>query len=424
MTRRRAARPHMGEQPMLPVAVGPNPSEPAPAVAAHLQPLLAAQIKRLVPGEVSQQARAAALAFAAEAQSANTRRSYRAAIEYWQAWHLVRYGQPLACPVPLAAVLQFLADHAVRAPSAGSEQLLPGLPKDADQLLVECKVKKKRGPLKLATIEHRVSVLSHAHRLAEQRGREAHGARFQLENPCEARPVREFLQDVRRAYAKRGASRPRKKPALTAEPLAQVLATCDSSIMGLRDRALLAFAFASGGRRRSEVAAADMADLTPTAGGYTYHLGHSKTNQTAEDRAQDYKPVQGSAAQALADWLKAMANQGIHVTSGPLFRRINKAGRIGEGLTTSAIWQILKKRCALAGLSAAYSPHSLRSGFLTEAGKRKVPLPEAMAMSGHASVKTAYGYFRAGELQASEAARLLDPVPLPTAPAREKENEA
>lgn len=40
-----------------------------------------------------------------------------------------------------------------------------------------------------------------------------------------------------------------------------MLATCDDSLEGLRDRALLCFAFASGGRRRSEIAAADLRDL-------------------------------------------------------------------------------------------------------------------------------------------------------------------
>src|SRR3546814_4130339 len=59
-----------------------------------------------------------------------------------------------------------------------------------------------------------------------------------------------------------------------------MLATCDDSLEGLRDRALLSFAFASGGRRRSEVAAANMRDLRRISDkGYIYRLEHSKTQQ-------------------------------------------------------------------------------------------------------------------------------------------------
>ena len=40
-----------------------------------------------------------------------------------------------------------------------------------------------------------------------------------------------------------------------------MLATCTDGLIGVRDRALLLFAFASGGRRRSEVASAVMENL-------------------------------------------------------------------------------------------------------------------------------------------------------------------
>jgi len=59
-----------------------------------------------------------------------------------------------------------------------------------------------------------------------------------------------------------------------------MLATCDDSLEGIRDRALLCFAFSSSGRRRSEVAAADMRDLRRIGDkGYIYRLEHSKTQQ-------------------------------------------------------------------------------------------------------------------------------------------------
>lgn len=72
--------------------------------------------------------------------------------------------------------------------------------------------------------------------------------------------------------------RPQKKVAITLTELEAMLATCNDSFEGQRDRALLCFAFASGGRRRSEVAAADLRDLRRIGPqGYIYRLEHSNT---------------------------------------------------------------------------------------------------------------------------------------------------
>lgn len=95
--------------------------------------------------------------------------------------------------------------------------------------------------------------------------------------------------------------------------------------------------------------------------------------------------------------------------SGRIFRRVHPGGAIGQALSPEAVRQIVKRRCALAGLQMEDFPaHSLRSGFLTEAGRRGVPLKTAMDLSGHASAATAMGYMRAGELASEPAARLLD----------------
>ncbi|WP_342370376.1 hypothetical protein [Xanthomonas arboricola] len=66
-----------------------------------------------------------------------------------------------------------------------------------------------------------------------------------------------MLSRVARAAVKLG-ERPRKKTAITMPELEALLATCDDSLEGIRDRALLRFGFASGGRRRSEIAATDL----------------------------------------------------------------------------------------------------------------------------------------------------------------------
>src|SRR5262245_9674041 len=117
---------------------------------------------------------------------------------------------------------------------------------------------------------------------------------------CAEALVRELLARTSRAYAQRGAL-PTRQRALTKDPLALLLATCDASLKGRRDRALL---LTTGGRRRSEVASATLENLQrEDASSFVYTLTHSKTNQRGELRPEDVKPLQGSAAAAMQAWL-------------------------------------------------------------------------------------------------------------------------
>lgn len=322
-----------------------------------------------------------------EGESANTLASYRSALRYWSAWFSVRYGQPIALPVPPSAVMQFIVDHAQRTTAEG---LVHELPPAIDAALVAAGFKGKPGPMALSTLVHRVSVLSKAHQLRD------------LENPCQDSRVRELLSKTRRAHAKRGAM-PRKKDALTKTPLMAMLETCDASTLkGLRDRALLLFAFASGGRRRSEVSGADMNALRKNGpASFTYTLAHSKSNQAGADRPENYKPVEGMAGEALQAWLEAAGIQ-----EGAIFRRVGKGGRLGGALSGAAVRDIVRERAQEAGLASVFSAHSLRSGFVTEAAAQKVPMADTMAMTGHRSLASVLGYFRASG--SSQAAFLLD----------------
>ena len=71
----------------------------------------------------------------------------------------------------------------------------------------------------------------------------------------------------------------------------------------------------------------------------------------------------------------------------------------------------MKYRCALAGIEGDFSAHSIRSGFVTEAGKQNMPLAETMAMTGHQSVATVLGYSRSGASLSSDVARLFEKKP-------------
>lgn len=349
----------------------------------------------LLPTQLSEVTQRAVEDLLREGESHNTQTSYRSALKYWAAWYGMRYGQQIQLPVPAACVLQFIVDHADRTTAKG---LAHELPVEIDKALVDAGYKGKLGAMAQSTLVHRIAVLSKAHQMRE------------VKNPCQDPKVRELLSRTRKAHAKRGAL-PRKKDALTKDPLQALLDTCDDSLRGKRDLALLLFAWATGGRRRSEVALAEVRHLKrlSKAGSppsYSYTLGVSKTNQFGTESPDNEKPVLGAAAEALAEWLAASG-----ITEGRIFRRIRAGGAIGESLSAAALRDIVKERSALAGIEGDFSAHSLRSGFVTEASHQRIPLAETMAMTGHRSVATVIGYSRTNFEGKAQAGKLFDVKP-------------
>lgn len=375
---------------------GRNPRSRKPTPAGPVAPLRRhTSVPALDPSTLSAETEAAVRAFLRQGESANTRRSYQSALKYWAAWYRLRYWRAFTLPVDPAVVIQFVVDHCERdaersAHSTRPAELVHDLPPAIDAALLAGGYKHKRGPLSLATVLHRLSVLSKAHALKKAK------------NPLEDPAVREFLRRVRRGYALRQVSQ-RRMSALTRSRLERLLVTCRNDLRGVRDRAVLSFAWASGGRRRSEVANARMEHLERTSEtSYLYRLGHSKTDQSGRAAASDPgKPLMGPAAEALSAWLEASG-----VREGPIFRRVVR-GKATEPLSAQAIYRMVKQRAKVAGLKGEFGAHSLRSGFVTEAGNQLVPLAEVMQLTGHKNVATALRYYQTGAVGQSKAANLL-----------------
>jgi integrase len=330
---------------------------------------------------------AASAAFVAAGTAANTVRSYRSALTYWTAWLHGRYGQPLGdTPLPPAVVMQFVLDHLACPQDDGSWAYT--LPPVLDAALVAAGIKGHPGPLAYNTVSHRLAVLATWHRVHD------------WDAPTENAAVKTLLRQARKAQARHGIT-VRKKTAAVAEPLQALLATCTDGLRGLRDRALLLLAWSGGGRRRSEVVGLQITDVRRLdADTWVYALGTTKTDTSGVRRE---KPLKGAAAQALAAWLAAAP-----ATTGPLFRRLHRGDTVGTtALTADHVARMVQRRAKLAGLEGDWAAHSLRSGFVTEAGRQGVPLGEVMAMTEHRGVSTVMGYFQAGSLLTSRAADLL-----------------
>ncbi len=246
----------------------------------------------------------------------------------------------------------------------------------------------RAGDLKPSTLERRLAAIRFAHEVAG------------YESPTESALVKEVMRGIRRA---KGTAPRRARPVLF-EDLVAMLAGCrGDGLKGLRDAALLSFGLALGARC-SELLALTVEDLEETPEGLRVTIRRSKTDQEGKGRvvAVPYGnrvcPVR-----ALKAWLEAAG-----ITSGPIFRSVDRHGNVGRRLTLQAVGKILKARAEAAGLEPArYSTHSLRAGLVTEAARRGVPLDKIMAQTGHRAADTVMRYIRDAKLFEQNAAAAI-----------------
>jgi integrase len=204
--------------------------------------------------------------------------------------------------------------------------------------------------------------------------------------------------------------RPVQKAApLTLAMLRQLLATCDASPRGRRDRLLLVFGFA-GALRRSELVSLHVEDVAEVSGGLRLRIARSKTDragQGAEIGLPRGKHAETCPVRAFQSW-QAVARR----KAGPLFRRIGSGGNIGDAaLHPDAVRRILARRCRMAGIAAdgfeRLSAHALRVGFITEAYGKGVRDEDIMRHTRHRDLRTMRGYVqRAGLVTESPAGQL------------------
>jgi len=223
-----------------------------------------------------------------------------------------------------------------------------------------------------------------------------------LPSPFSAPLVQQARQKAKRANARPRV--PKSPKPVTRDILESLLATCDASHRGIRDRAMLMLAFASGGRRRSEVAALNVEDvgLDDFAAKGLVWIRLLETKTTKKDQAPRL-PIKGRAARALVHSLEVTK-----ITDGPLFRPVSLSDRpLPRRLAPDALRTVLRHRLGLAGLPVDFAtPHGLRAGFLTQAALDGAPLAAAMKLSPHRSAVQAQKYYADVEIADNPATDL------------------
>ncbi|WP_184772887.1 site-specific integrase [Aminobacter carboxidus] len=332
----------------------------------------------------------------------NSLRALASDLGYLEAWCQAATENPLPWPAPEPLLIKFVAHHLWDSAKRETD-LSHGMPNDVVAALKSAGLLRVDGPHAPNTVRRRLSSWS---TLTGWRG---------LKGKFNAPGLRSAIKLAARASARPRARKSKK--AVTADILAALLKTCAGDrLVDVRDRALLLMAFASGGRRRSEVSSLRVEQLVeedpvladpqkPESSAnlpcLTIKLGRTKTTEADADTAV---LLVGRPVLALQEWLERA-----NISEGAIFRGIDRWGHLErKALTPQAINLILKRRIGQAGLDPAlFSAHGLRSGYLTETARRGIPLPEAMQQSQHRSIQQASRYYNDAERQLGRAARLI-----------------
>jgi len=327
----------------------------------------------------------------------NTLRALTSDLAYLEAWSMAATGSPLPFPAPEVLLLKFVAHHLWQ---PQQRQIEPGhgMPADVEEELRQRGFLRVSGPHPPATVCPRLANWS---TLTRWRGLDG-----SFSSPAVKSAIRLAVRAINRPRARKSAN------AITGDILDKLLATCSGEdLTALRDRAILMVAFASGGRRRSEIAGLRIEQLVKQAPvtdedgsplpSLAIHLSRTKTSGADHDKMVY---LTGRPVETLTRWPEVAK-----IDKGSVFRKVDRWGNVSaRALEPSAINAIVKKRAQMAGLEPGkFSAHGLRSGYLTEAANRGIPLPEAMQQSRHRSVQQASDYYNNAKRRSGRASRLL-----------------
>lgn len=225
----------------------------------------------------------------------------------------------------------------------------------------------------------------------------------------DTRETLKLLRGYKREWADAG-GRVRKAPPVLIDALRAMAETCDPDTpAGTRDRSLLLLGF-NGMCRRSELSGLDIADVHAAGDeGASLYIRYSKTDRDAKGTRVSIpfgQHAKTCAVRTTRAWIALLAEHGL--TSGPLYRPVDRHGRIGgepqtagrlaQRLTGASVSDVVRRHARLARLEDAstYSGHSLRSGGATSAYMAGAPVAQ-IAIHGRwrENSPVVLGYIRA-----------------------------
>lgn len=192
-----------------------------------------------------------------------------------------------------------------------------------------------------------------------------------------------------------------KTQGLSRQQARDLLASIETdTLLGLRDKAMLALMIRTGLRR--------MDVINATIGALEERQGHRVLRIIGKRNKERTVKIPVDVARLLEAWRERSGRLRVEAPSTPLFCGLTKVGRgkaaryvcYAEGqkpLAEKAIWKIVERRVKAAGIDARITPHSTRHTFITLALDGGAPLHKVQAAAGHADPRTTERYWRTKE---------------------------
>ncbi|MBN8550129.1 MAG: tyrosine-type recombinase/integrase [Deltaproteobacteria bacterium] len=197
-------------------------------------------------------------------------------------------------------------------------------------------------------------------------------------SPASAWEVRNTMLRLGKEHGKPA----KAKQALSISDLRSMLKKCSQNLTGTRDHAILLLGFCSA-LKRSELVALHLEDIAVAKEGLviTVRKGKHVSRSIAVPAG---KHAETCPLRSLRAWVTAAA-----ITNGPLFRAVNKSGRVGVSpLSDRVIADLVKKYCLLIGKRPkAFSGYSLRSGFAIAATQAGASQSTIRRQTGHSTLE-------------------------------------
>lgn len=298
-----------------------------------------------------------------------TLRAYKSDWRLFCAWCQESGYRPLpATPATVAAFLTLLAERGFSPQELRRTKRGTVLPR------------KEPVPLGRATIGRRLAAIVFAHRAADVEPPTSQPDAARLE-----RAMRGIRKD------KRGELPGKKRPADGDVLRDMVRAIVGEDLRSYRDRALLAIGMA-GAFRRSELVDITVGRVSEDSRGLLVRIAASKTDQ--EGKGHTVAIPDGRRLEPVRHYRAWLATAGI--TSGAVFRKLTPQGRLTDKpMSAQGVALVVKAAAVAAGYPPElFSGHSLRAGFLTEAGRQNANLFKMKEHSRHSSLEMVAEYVR------------------------------
>jgi len=298
-----------------------------------------------------------------------TKRNFNCDVKYFLYWANIAYNSPKNFTKDM--IIHFIIQN------------FEGLNPEIEKKMLESGVKQKPGPLQITTIEKRIRNFGIFLELNDH------------PNVSKTPQVRMLIRRLRQNF--RGY---RKKNPITKEILDSMVATCNTNHpRDVRDKAILLFGWGSGGRRAHEICDVKVENFwLQNNGDYICTLEKTKTGFNFK------VPVCGRAAKAIKDWIEVLQRK-----AGPMFVRVEYSLNLSKTrLSKTGLFSMVKHRIKKAGYDPEYfSPTSLRSGFITEAGRQNMPILDVMQMTTHKTMREMMEYYRHGAIKNNVCSKLV-----------------